>query len=228
MTNFMHFMHPPKSYKFDEVVTIFLSGKNRPLHFAKGVHWCLIFTCSLHLMPGTWDTSQRKFMIFHQLSQKLIYLDWLDFYVYVHTNVCWSFFSFWKYIFLLGKNTKLGTSPTHRNVMNCQLYQYVIVTDWSMKCDFFICRMPSCFKLWAYWFIHCIDDRPTLVYSLDCVKLLQYSCIFHCILLRKCHINFIYIIFVIRTLHDCPSKMNEDLLISNSKLTSDCQLIWWR
>ena len=33
---------------------------------------------------------------------------------------------------------------------------------------------------------------------------------------------------VIRTLHDCPSQMNENLLISNSKLTSDSELIWWR
>ena len=32
----------------------------------------------------------------------------------------------------------------------------------------------------------------------------------------------------IRTLHDCPSQMNENLLISNSKLTSDSELIWWR
>ena len=31
---------------------------------------------------------------------------------------------------------------------------------------------------------------------------------------------------VIRTLHDCPSQMNENLLISNSKLTSDSELIW--
>ena len=35
-------------------------------------------------------------------------------------------------------------------------------------------------------------------------------------------------IIVIRTLHDCPSQMNEYLLISNSKLTSDSELIWWR
>ena len=34
--------------------------------------------------------------------------------------------------------------------------------------------------------------------------------------------------YVIRTLHDCPSQMNENLLISNSKLTSDSELIWWR
>ena len=33
---------------------------------------------------------------------------------------------------------------------------------------------------------------------------------------------------VIRTLHDCPSQMNENLLISNSKFTSDSELIWWR
>ena len=33
---------------------------------------------------------------------------------------------------------------------------------------------------------------------------------------------------IIRTLHDCPSQMNENLLISNSKLTSDSELIWWR
>ena len=32
----------------------------------------------------------------------------------------------------------------------------------------------------------------------------------------------------IRTLHDCPSQMNESLLISNSKLTSDSELIWRR
>ena len=34
--------------------------------------------------------------------------------------------------------------------------------------------------------------------------------------------------FDIRTLHDCPSQMNENVLISNSKLTSDSELIWWR
>ena len=33
--------------------------------------------------------------------------------------------------------------------------------------------------------------------------------------------------WAIRTLHDCPSQMNENLLISNSKLTSDSELIWW-
>ena len=33
---------------------------------------------------------------------------------------------------------------------------------------------------------------------------------------------------VIRTLHDCPSQMNKNVLISNSKLTSDSELIWWR
>ena len=34
--------------------------------------------------------------------------------------------------------------------------------------------------------------------------------------------------YFIRTLHDCPSQMNENLLISNSKLTSDNELIWLR
>ena len=34
-------------------------------------------------------------------------------------------------------------------------------------------------------------------------------------------------VIVIRTQHDCPSQMNENLLISNSKLTSDSE-IWWR
>ena len=33
---------------------------------------------------------------------------------------------------------------------------------------------------------------------------------------------------IIRTLHDCPSQMNENLLISNNKLTSDSELIWGR
>ena len=35
-------------------------------------------------------------------------------------------------------------------------------------------------------------------------------------------------VIIMRTLHDCPSQMNENLLISNSKLTSDGELIWWR
>ena len=35
-----------------------------------------------------------------------------------------------------------------------------------------------------------------------------------------------YLWNVRRTLHDCPSQMNENLLISNSKLTSDSELIW--
>ena len=35
-------------------------------------------------------------------------------------------------------------------------------------------------------------------------------------------------LYTIRTLHDCPSQMNENLLISKSKLTSDSELIWWR
>ena len=33
---------------------------------------------------------------------------------------------------------------------------------------------------------------------------------------------------VIRNLHDCLSQMNENLLIINSKLTSDSELIWRR
>ena len=33
--------------------------------------------------------------------------------------------------------------------------------------------------------------------------------------------------FGIRILHNCPLQMNENLLISNSKLTSDSELIWW-
>ena len=32
-------------------------------------------------------------------------------------------------------------------------------------------------------------------------------------------------LLTIRTLHDCPSQMNENLLISNSKLTSDSEFI---
>ena len=45
-------------------------------------------------------------------------------------------------------------------------------------------------------------------------------------LLMGCHCNSLN--FIILTLHDCPSQMNENLLISNSKLTSDSELIWWR
>ena len=117
---------------------IFVSGKNRPLLLAKGVHWCLIFMCTLHLWPGTWDTSQRKFKIFHQLSQKLIYLDWLDFYVYVKYIQTYvdHFFILEIQFFCWEKINKLGTSPTRRHVMNCELYQFVIVIDWSMKYDF--------------------------------------------------------------------------------------------
>ena len=38
----------------------------------------------------------------------------------------------------------------------------------------------------------------------------------------------LHTLMVIRTLHDWPSQMNEELLISNNKLTSDSELIWWR
>ena len=44
-------------------------------------------------IPGTGDSSQRKFMVFHKLSQKYIYLGWLDFfatytlYVYKRTHI---------------------------------------------------------------------------------------------------------------------------------------------
>ena len=177
-----------KLCKFDEVaMIIFVSGKNRPLILAKGVHWCLIFMCTLHLWPGTWDTSQRKFMIFHQLSQRLIYLDWLDFLCkrYIHASVCWSFLSFWKlYTIFAGK--KLPNLEPHPPVAMLWIVNHIslwlwLIDRWNIN-DFFICQVPPCFKLWAYWFNHCIDDRPTIVYCLDCVKLLQYPCIFHSIL----------------------------------------------
>ena len=46
--------------------------------------------------------------------------------------------------------------------------------------------------------------------------------------IRKHGLYLPAILMAIRTLHDCPSQMNENLLISNSKLTSDSELIWWR
>ena len=46
---------------------------------------------------------------------------------------------------------------------------------------------------------------------------------------KHVHAYWVYIyVRTIRTLHDCPSQMNENLLISYSKLTSDNELIWWR
>ena len=36
----------------------------------------------------------------------------------------------------------------------------------------------------------------------------------------------IYMCWDIRTLHGCSSQMNENLMISKSKLTSDSELIW--
>ena len=35
------------------------------------------------------------------------------------------------------------------------------------------------------------------------------------------------VVYVKRTLHDCPSQMNENVFISNSNLMSDDELIWW-
>ena len=189
MTNCMHIMHPPNIYKFYEgVMIIFVSGKNQPLLLAKGVHWCLMFMCTLHLWPGTWDTSQRKFITFHQLAQILIYLDWLDFlYLYVLCiQTYWFFFIILEIQFLLPKMTKLGTSFTRRHVINEANYINLwlwLIDRWNMI--FVICRVPSCFKLQHYGqtdFIHCIDDRPIIVYCRDCVKLLQYPCIFYSIL----------------------------------------------
>ena len=147
MTNCMHFIHPPKLYKFYEVVMIILCLEKIGHYFWRRVYIDAPFMCTLHLWPGIWDTSQRKLMTFHQLSQQIIYLDWLDFYVYViNIQSMLIIFSFWKYNFFAGKkNTKLGTSPTRRHVMNCQLYKFVIVIDWSMKCDFFY--LPSAVML---------------------------------------------------------------------------------
>ena len=161
MTTCMHFMHPPKIYKFDKgVMIIFVSGKKRPLLLAKGVHWCLMFMCTLHLWPGTWDTSQRKFMTFHQLSQKMIYLDWLDFLCirYMHTNVYthWLFFSFWKYVFFCWekKLPNLEPHPTHRHVMNELPITSICDCDWLIDEIYTwclcICRVPPCFKLQLY------------------------------------------------------------------------------
>ena len=184
MTNCMHFIHPPKIIQiwWGRHVN-FVSGKNRPLLLTKSVHWCFIHVYSAFMARNLGYFAKKVDDIPPTLTTNNLFgLTWFLCIRYKHTKYVDHFFILEIQFFCWEKNTKLETSPTRRHVMNCQLYKFVIVIDWSMKCDFFICRVPSCFKLWAYWFIHCIDDRPTIVYCLDCVKLLQYPCIFHYIL----------------------------------------------
>ena len=73
-----------------------------------------------------------------------------------------------------------------------------------------------------------------IVFSPDAHRFGSYT---KCILIMPFHVihcqhtlsvHMYFRLYKLRTLHDCPSQMNENLLISNSKLTSDSELIWWR
>ena len=52
---------------------------------------------------------------------------------------------------------------------------------------------------------------------------------FHCVLIKLLSVNTLFVLLdlkcVIPTLHGCPWQMNENLVISNSELTSDSELI---
>ena len=73
--------------------------------------------------------------------------------------------------------------------------------------------------------------QTTFSNAFSCLKMYEFGLKFYWNFFAKVRINTIPAlvqIMAIRTLHDCPSQMNENLLISNSKLTSDSELIWWR
>ena len=103
-------------HKFDESsMIIFVSGKNRPLLLAKRDAWCRCVFCIYGLELGI--PRKESSWYFHQLSQKLICLDWFDFfmytlYAYKRIYIVIIFFHFGNTIFFVGeKITKLETSP---------------------------------------------------------------------------------------------------------------------
>ena len=140
MTNCMHFIHPPK------IIQIwwgrhdnFVSGKNRPLLLTKSVHWCFIHVYSAFMARNLGYFAKKVDDIPPTLTTNNLFgLTWFLCIRYKHTKYVDHFFILEIQFFCWEKNTKLGTSPTRRHVMNCQLYKFVIVIDWSMKCDFFL------------------------------------------------------------------------------------------
>ena len=189
MTNCMHFMHPPK------IIQIwwgrhdnFCVWKKSAITFGEGCTLMLdIHVYSAFMAWNLGYIAKKVHDIPPTLTKiNLFGLTWFLCIRYIHTNVCWSFFHFGNYIhFFCWKKNYQTWNLTHPSP--CYELWIISICDCDWLIDeilmiFFICRVPSCFKLWAYWFIHCIDDRPTIVYCLDCVKLLQYPCIFHSIL----------------------------------------------
>ena len=136
MTNCMHFMHPPK------IIQIwwgrhdnFCVWKKSAITFGEGCTLMLHIHVYSAFMAWNLGYIAKKVQDIPPTLTKLIYFDWLDFYLYViYIQTYVDHFFILEIHFFAGKN-KLGTSPTRRHVMNCQLYQFVIVIDWSMKYD---------------------------------------------------------------------------------------------
>ena len=74
------------------------------------------------------------------------------------------------------------------------------------------------------------DDKSALVQvmAIDKSALVQVMAIDKSALVQVLAIDKSALVQVmaIRTLHGCPSQMNKNLMISNSKLASDFELIW--
>ena len=174
-----------KLYKFDEVVMIiFVSGKNRPLILAKGVHWC--FHIHVYSAFMAWNLGYLAKKV-HDIPPTLTIfffffgLTWFLCIRYIHTNVCWSFFHFGNTI--LEKNYQ-AWNLTHPSPCYELPIMSICDCDWLID-EIWFFLSAECRHALNYGhtgLIHCIDDRPTIVYCLDCVKLLQYPCIFHSIL----------------------------------------------
>ena len=97
---------------------------------------------------------------------------------------------------------------------------HIIPSDLDILFEIF-CKCPFHVKCWSI-----VKPKKSKSVTRSIICSFKFNCgirfsMFRCLCWK-------IIKFVIRTLHDCPSQMNENLLISNSKLTSDSELIWWR
>ena len=134
------------------------------------------------------------------------------------------------------------------NTLQALLYFAVVKSRWRHQLETFSALLALCVRvvpltkasdaeLWCFLWSAPIQLMSWYATSVHCsipVIIIPWICYersfseFYLSIWKQMVFNQRLQLFVIRTLHDCPSQMNENLLISNSKLTSDSELIWWR
>ena len=137
MTNCIHFMHPPK------IIEIwwgchdnFCVWKKSAITFGEGCTLMLdIHVYSTFMAWNLGYLAKKVHDIPPTLTKKeFIWSDLIFMYtLYTYKHMLIIFFILEIQFFCWEKITELGTSPISRHVMNYQLYQFVIVIDWSIK-----------------------------------------------------------------------------------------------